>query len=156
MNAYKGGPYQQAFSGLTNLNNDWYDGKEYQKYGFEYKTGNEGFITWYVGNSQTWTMQAQSLGANGNVGQRTIPEEPMSIITNLGMSPTFAAIQEDALQKMYPVTMRIDFIRIYQDEDGDMELTCDPKNYPTTDYIKKHPNAYQNPNHTNWYVWPVE
>ena len=36
MNAYTGGNFQQAFSAITQLNNDWYDGKAYQKYGFEY------------------------------------------------------------------------------------------------------------------------
>lgn len=150
MNAYKGGPYQQAFSGLTNLNNDWYDGKAYQRYAFEYQTGENGFITWYVGKSQTWTLQAQSLGPNGNIGQRTIPEEPMAIIANLGMSSSFAAINYKELEKMFPAIMRIDYIRIYQDEDGDGELTCDPKGYPTTEYIRKHPSAYNNPNFTDW------
>lgn len=150
MNAYKGGPYQQAFSGLTNLNNNWYNGKAYQKYAFEYQTGLDGFITWYVGNSQTWTMEAASLGPNGNIGQRTISEEPMTIIMNLGMSSSFATINTEALKKLYPAIMRIDYIRIYQEEDGDGELSCDPEGYPTTDYIKKHPGPYNNPNFTDW------
>lgn len=152
MNSYKGGPYQQAFSGLTNLNNDWYNGKQYQTYGFEYKTGKEGFISWNVGKEQTWTMQAQSLGPNGNIGQRTIPEEPMTIIANLGMSNSFAAVEHEKLKALYPAIMRIDYIRIYQDEDDLGEMTCDPVGYPTTEYIKRHPGAYNNPNFTDWYV----
>lgn len=153
MNAYKGGPFQQAFSGLSNLNNDWYDGKAYQKYAFEYTTGDEGFITWYVGDAPTWSLYAQSVGPNGNIGQRKIPEEPMSIIANLGMSNSFAAINLEELAKMFPATMRIDYIRIYQDpEDGNQQLTCDPQGYPTTRYIKQHPEPYSNPNLTDWYV----
>lgn len=29
-------------------------------------------------------------------------------------------------------------------------MTCDPKGFPTTDYIKKHFNAYSNANLTSW------
>jgi beta-glucan synthesis-associated protein KRE6 len=153
MNAYKGGPFQEAFSGLTNLNNDWYDGNQYQKYAFEYKTGNDGFVTWYVGDSATWTLQADSLGPNGNIGRRTIPEEPMAVIANLGMSTSFASIKFDELNKLLPATMRIDYIRIYQDESDDSQvISCDPDGYPTTAYIRNHPEPYANPNLTNWYA----
>lgn len=151
MNSYQGGPFQQAISGLTNLNNDWYDGKAYQKFAFEYATGDDGYITWHVGDAETWTMDARAIGPNGNVGQRIIPEEPMSIIANFGMSNSFAAINLTGIASTLPATMRIDYIRIYQDE-GNEIVTCDPPGYPTTDYIKKHPEPYANPNMTSWYV----
>jgi len=151
MNSYKGGPFQQAISGLTNLNNDWYNGKEYQKYAFEYKTGDDGFISWYVGDDNTWTMKQEATRANGNIGKRTIPEEPMAIIANLGMSNSFAAINLAELKDDLPATMRIDYIRIYQDE-GNEIMTCDPDGYPTTDYISTHPEPYANYNLTDWYV----
>jgi beta-glucanase (GH16 family) len=157
MNAYRGGVYQQAVSGLTLLNNDWYDGKQYQKYSFEYKTGNDGYITWYVGDDETWTMDPRAVGPNGNIGQRTIPEEPMSVIVNFGMSNSFAFINIDRITRLLPATMRIDYIRIYQDE-GDEIVTCDPPGYPTTEYIRNHPEPYANPNLTHWdqakYDWP--
>ena len=153
MNAYKGGPFQQAISGLTNLNNDWYNGKQYQTYSFEYKTGDEGFITWYVGEDKTWTMNALATRANGNIGTRTIPEEPMSIIANFGMSNSFAAINiEDIEANDLPAIMRIDYIRIYQPEDAQM-MTCDPEGYETTEYIRTHPEPYANPNLTDWYIF---
>jgi len=151
MNSYKGGPFQEAISGLTNLNTDWYDGKQYQKYAFEYKRGDDGFITWYVGDEKTWTMKAAATRPNGNVGRRTIPEEPLTIIANFGMSNSFAAIDLARIAAMLPATMRIDYIRIYQNE-GEEIVTCDPEGYETTGYIKKHPDAYENPNHTDWYV----
>ncbi|ORY18792.1 beta-glucan synthesis-associated protein-domain-containing protein [Clohesyomyces aquaticus] len=157
MNSYQGGPFQQAISGLTNLNNDWYDGKSYQKFAFEYATGNDGYITWHVGDAETWTMDARAVGPNGNVGQRTIPEEPMSVIANFGMSNSFAAINLTGIAATLPATMRIDYIRIYQDE-GKEIVTCDPPGYPTTEYIKKHAEPYNNPNMTSWshskYGWP--
>ena len=156
MNAYKGGPFQEAISGLTNLNVDWYGGKQYQTYAFEYATGSDGYITWYVGADKTWTMKAPGTRPNGNIGTRTIPEEPMAIIANSGMSNSFAAIdvaEIEAELKKGPVIMSLDFIRIYQDEDqGDDDdfMTCDPPGYPTTEYIRKHPEPYANPNLTDW------
>lgn len=157
MNAYKGGPFQEAISGLTNLNNDWYDGNSYQTYAFEYKPGktDDAYITWYVGADKTWSMKAPGTRPNGNIGQRIIPEEPMTIIANSGMSNSFAAIDVPTIEKNLPSLMAIDFIRIYQDEDQENDddfMTCDPPGYPTTEYIRKHPNAYMNPNLTDWQV----
>ena len=141
--------YQQAVSGVTNLNNNWYDGKEYQSYAFEYEPGPNGYVTWYVGKDKTWTLDARAIGPNGNVGQRTIPEEPMTIIANFGMSNSFANINWTGIPQTIPAVMRFDYIRIYQDE-GSESVTCDPPNFPTTQYIARHPEAYNNPNLTLW------
>jgi beta-glucanase (GH16 family) len=147
-NSYQGGVYQQALSGVTLLNNDWYDGKAYQKYGFEYATGDDGYIVWNVGEDKTWKVVPEAVRPNGNVGQRIIPEEPLSIVVNFGMSNGFAALNLTGLDPLMPATMRLDYIRIYQDEDG--EMTCDPKGYPTTEYIANYPEPYSNPNLTHW------
>jgi beta-glucanase (GH16 family) len=147
-NSYQGGVYQQALSGVTLLNNDWYDGKAYQKYGFEYATGDDGYIVWNVGEEKTWKVVPEAVRPNGNVGQRVIPEEPMSIVVNFGMSNGFASLNLTGLNPLMPATMRLDYIRIYQDEDG--EMTCDPKGYPTTEYIANYPGPYSNPNLTHW------
>ncbi|KAK6002385.1 hypothetical protein QM012_002023 [Aureobasidium pullulans] len=156
MNSYQGGVYQQALSTVTLLNNDWYDGKAYQVYAFEYEPGSDGYVAWYVGSEPTWKMTADAVGPNGNVGQRVMPEEPMALIANYGLSASFAQLNWTGLAELMPGKMRFDYIRIYQDEDG--EMTCDPVGYPTTDYINKHANAYQNPNITSWedagYSWP--
>lgn len=148
LNNYAGGPFQQAISGLTLLNNDWYDDKAYQIYGFEYQPGADGYVTWNVGDEKTWKVTGASIGPNGNVGQRVLPEEPMAIIVNFGMSDSFQAINYTGLAPLLPATMRVDYVRVYQDEDG--ELTCDPQGYPTTDYIRRHPEPYANPNFTHW------
>lgn len=156
MNGYQGGVYQQALSTVTNLNNNWYDGKEYQTYGFEYAPGADGYVVWNVGETKTWKVVGDSVGPNGNIGQRVMPEEPMSIIANFGMSAGFANLNLTGLAPLMPATMRFDYIRIYQDSSG--EVTCDPIGYPTTQYIKNHQSAYFNPNLTLWYVfllkWP--
>lgn len=149
---YRGGPFQQAVSGVTNLHTDWYDGKQYQTYAFEYTPGETGNVVWYVGDQKTWKMDARAIGPNGNVGQRIIPEEPMSIIINFGMSGSFAQLDLPGLDSTLPATMRVDYLRVYQDEDH-KSVTCDPPGYETTGYIKAHPESYNNPNKTLWCVF---
>lgn len=158
MNSYKGGPFQEAVSGLTWLNNDWYNGNEYQTYGFEYTPGSSGDISWFVGDDYVWKLDHRALRPNGNIGQRVIPMEPMTVIMNFGMSPSFAEIFLANLQALMPATMRFDYLRIYQ-EAGQESITCDPPGYPTTEFIAKHPEPYANPNLTSWsqttYQWPT-
>lgn len=149
MNGYRGGPYQEALSGITWLNNDWYDGKAYQSYGFEYTPGDAGDITWFVGDQYTWKMDHRAVRPNGNIGQRTIPQEPMAIVMNFGMGTSFAQVFLANLAELMPATMRFDYVRIYQDP-ANILVTCDPPGYPTTTYIKNHPKAYENANITLW------
>lgn len=151
LNSYQGGVFQQALSGLTNLNNDWYDGKSYQTYNFQYTPGDQGKIVWSVGDIPSWSLDARAIGPNGNVGQRVIPTEPMALILNFGMSNGFAPVDLPELGPLFPATMRFDYVRIYQDPDS-VSVTCDPPGYETTSYIRNHIEAYTNPNITLWYV----
>ena len=147
MNSYCGGPFQQAISGTTLLNNAWYDGNEYQKYAYEYTpgTGGDAEIGWFVGEDIAYIMNGNAVGPNGNVQSRVISEEPMSIILNLGFSTSWTQI--DYAQLVFPTMMRIDYVRWYQPA-GSSSVTCDPPGYETTEYIAKHPKAYNNPNLT--------
>ena len=149
LNAYQGGPFQQALSGLTNLNNKWYDGKAYSSYSFYYVPGAKGTITWTVADEPVWKLDARAIGPNGNVGQRVIPMEPMALVANFGMSTGFSQINLTGIATTLPATMRIDYVRIYQKE-GSVSVTCDPPGYETTEYIKDHMDAYTNPNKTLW------
>lgn len=137
MNGYRGGVFQQALSGVTWLNNEWYDGNAYQIYGFEYAPGPKGEIVWFVGDDYVWKVDPRSTRPNGNIGQRIIPEEPLTLILNFGMSNSFAQVMLPNLDKLMPATMRFDYVRIYQDPDS-QSVTCDPPGYPTTEYIRKH------------------
>jgi len=156
MNDYRGSIYQQALSGVTFLNNTWYDGMAYQKYGFDYVPGATGQIVWNVGDDATWKLDGRAMGPNGNVGQRVIPVEPLAMVVNFGMSNSFAELNLTGLAALMPATMRIDYIRIYQDENG--FVGCDPPDYPTTPYIAQHPTAYLDRDKTLWaqtgYQWP--
>jgi beta-glucanase (GH16 family) len=147
MNGYCGGPYQQAVSATTLLNDDWYDGNAYQKYAFEYIPGTPGTgkIAWFVGEDQSFLMDGRAIGANGNAAPRLVSEEPMSMVLNLGFSGSWGAINLAGLK--FPTTMHIDYVRIYQ-KPGEENITCDPPGYPTTEYIANHGEAYNNPNLT--------
>lgn len=65
--------------------------------GFEYwsdpNNRNDGFITWQADGQKTYQIWAPAVAADQGtdgtgVGQRLIPEEPMSIVLNLGISRT--------------------------------------------------------------------
>ena len=157
MNSYCGGPYQQAISGTTLLNNNWYNGTQYQKYGFEYTPGigPNSHITWFVGNDISYMINGDALGPNGNVDYRVISEEPMAIVLNLGFSASWTGINFGEL--VFPTTMYVDYVRWYQPSDS-VTVTCDPPGYETTEYIRTHPSAFNNINLTSWdetgYGWP--
>ena len=149
LNTYQGGPYQQAMSGLSNLNNDWYNGKDYAEYSFYYKPGATGEIIWTVSGVPSWKLDYRAIGPNGNIGQRVIPQEPMSLVMNFGMSTGFSAINLTGIATTLPATMRFDYVRIYQPSDS-VSVTCEPDDYPTQSYINEHMQAYTNPNLTQW------
>lgn len=159
MNTWNGGPLQQAVSMATSLNTTWYElspTPNFQTFGFEYLNDDtEGYIRWFIGNRPVFTIYAPALGPNGNVGQRLISKEPMSIILNLGISTAWVYIDWPSLT--WPSTMRIDYVRIFQPPHA-INIGCDPPGFPTYDYIQNHLDIYSNPNLTTWddtdYAWP--
>ncbi|KAF8636013.1 hypothetical protein AX15_000173 [Amanita polypyramis BW_CC] len=154
INTYKGGPYQQAASAVTYVNSQNYNNNGYTKYGFEWwsdqKNRQDGYITWFSDGQPTWTVTSASIGPDNitQVQQRLIPEEPVYIILNLGISPSFQ--KADYANLVFPSKMYVDYIRIYQRKGVKNGLTCDPPTRPTTDYIQSHLPAYSNPNFTTW------
>ena len=71
----------------------------------------------------------------------------MYIIANLGMSTNFGPVDLDHLT--FPTTMKIDYIRVYQDPNS-INYGCDPDDFPTESYINTYIEAYTNPNLTTW------
>lgn len=149
VNTWVGGPYQQAVSTTSMLNNNWYDGQQYQKYAYEYRPGgaSSSYLAWFIGDGEMMQFDARAIGPNGNVGQRLISEEPMAMVLNLGFSHNWVDIDFAVLK--FPAVMQIDYVRWYQPADAQM-VTCDPPGYETTDYIREHPEPYNNVNLTHW------
>ncbi|KAJ7134394.1 glycoside hydrolase family 16 protein [Mycena epipterygia] len=153
-NTYKGSNQQQAVSALTYIPSTVYSGEEYGVYGFEYwsdpNNRDDGYITWISNGTESWSVTAAAIGPDSTVeiSQRLIPEEPMYLILNLGMSPSFQA--QDFMHMTFPNKMYVDYIRVYQREGVSEGQTCDPSKYPTAEYINNHLTAYSNPNLTVW------
>lgn len=170
-NDYKGSAVQQAVSALTKVPDNMYQGsgQQFTKFGFEYwanpSNPSEGFITWMSNGQPTQRLSAAAMAADqgptgSQVSQRLIPEEPMSIIMNLGVSANWQNI--DLTTMTFPTVMLVDYVRVYQ-RTSNQNIGCSPPDYPTADYIKAHMAAYTNANLTQWrsgvqggagYSWP--
>lgn len=151
MNPFMGTPYQEAISAVIDSNENWYKDGSFIKFGMEYrndmKNNMENYINFYVNDQITFQITEGALHPDGNINWRTISKEPLSLIMNLGLSKSWSKVDLSTIK--FPVYMDVDYIRIYQPKDK-ISLTCDPKKYPTTDYINNHINAYKNANLTSW------
>ncbi|KAF5393324.1 hypothetical protein D9757_000583 [Collybiopsis confluens] len=183
LNSFMGNVLQQATSVVTATNPSCYEyeGGCFQTYGFEVltllfvRTGfDDGYVTWISSGKISWGLNAAGLGADDTVqiSARPVPQEPMYLLANLGMSTNFGPVDLDHL--IFPTHLTIDYIRVYQPEDA-MNIGCDPSDFPTEDYINKvghfhrllldgllldgclpslqHLEAYTNPNLTTRQDW---
>ncbi|EIW54979.1 glycoside hydrolase family 16 protein [Trametes versicolor FP-101664 SS1] len=131
-NPYKGSAFQQASSGVTETNQQAYEhtGNVFSVYGFQYKPGFEGaYISWIADGKLAWTLTQEGFAADPvvEIGPRPVPQEPMYLIANLGMSRNFGFVDLDHL--IFPATMR---------------------DFPTAAYINEYIEVYTNPNLTTW------
>ncbi|KAG7451540.1 glycoside hydrolase family 16 protein [Guyanagaster necrorhizus] len=154
LNSYIGGSYQQATSVVSETAQECYQLLTgcFSTYGFEYKPGydsDDAYITWVNNGSVAWTINAAGVGADSDteISARRVPGEPMYILANLGMSTNFGTVDLEHLT--FPAIMLIDWIRVYQDPDN-INIGCDPEDFPTADYIATYSGAYTNPNYTTW------
>lgn len=153
LNSYIGGDLQQASSVVTTTNQDCYELSKspcYSTYGFEYKPGfDNAYISWISSGTPAWTLNVAGMGADPitEIAARPVPQEPMYLIINLGMSENFAVVDFEHLT--FPNHLRVDYIRVYQDPQN-INIGCDPEDFPTADYINTYLEAYTNPNLTNW------
>ncbi|GAC72977.1 hypothetical protein PANT_8c00007 [Moesziomyces antarcticus T-34] len=152
LNLYNGQNDQQALSGISlasqravQLGGD----KTFSTYGFEYEPGPTGYIDWISDSKRAWKVHAAALEADpvSQISDRPIPEEPMYIIFNLGISENFGT--PDWRRLRFPAVMQVDWVRVYQDPEAE-NVGCDPKDFPTADYIERHKAAYYNANYTVW------
>ncbi|THH13791.1 hypothetical protein EW146_g6466 [Bondarzewia mesenterica] len=152
-NSYIGGSTQQATSVVTNTDQLCYENSAtpcFSVYGFEYKGGfDNAYITWVSDNKTAWTLNVAGMAADSlvEISGRPVPQEPMYIIANLGMSENFGTV--DLTHLVFPATMYIDYIRVYQPKNA-RNIGCDPTDFPTEAYINQYMEAYTNPNLTTW------
>ncbi|KAJ3516407.1 hypothetical protein NLJ89_g1151 [Agrocybe chaxingu] len=112
-----------------------YPGTCFALYGFEYKPGfDDAYVTW-INEVTAWTIRASAFVDDPlvEISSRPIPQEPMYIIANLGISEDFSVIDAENLQ--IPGIMLVDYIRVYQRQ-GEINVGCDPKDFPTAKYIE--------------------
>ncbi|KAK0188685.1 glycoside hydrolase family 16 protein [Armillaria mellea] len=154
LNSYTGGSEQQATSVVSTTNSSCYQLSSgcFTTYGFEYKPGYESdnaYITWINNGKVAWTINAAGVGADTatEISARPVPQEPLYIMANLGMSTNFGDVDLDHLT--FPAVMSIDWIRVYQDPNN-INIGCDPDDFPTAAYIETYSEAYNNPNLTTW------
>ncbi|KAI6047520.1 glycoside hydrolase family 16 protein [Pisolithus marmoratus] len=151
-NTYTGSVLQQATSVVTTTDQNCYEGTGgcFSIYGFEYVPGfDNAYITWISNNQVSWTLNVAGMGADPavQISSRPVPQEPMYVILDLGMSTNFGPVDLGNLP--FPAHMRVDYIRVYQPKNN-RNIGCDPKDFPTTKYINTYLEAYTNPNLTTW------
>ncbi|EPQ60516.1 beta-glucan synthesis-associated [Gloeophyllum trabeum ATCC 11539] len=152
LNSYTGGVYQQASSGVTKTEQDCYELGTgcFSVYGFEYKPGfDNSYIAWIAADKLAWQLNGAGMAADSRVeiSARPVPQEPLYIIANLGMSTNFGDVDLDHLT--FPTTMSIDYIRVYQPKNA-INIGCDPEDFPTQAYINQYLRAYTDANLTTW------
>lgn len=151
-NVYTGELTQQSTSGVTPTpqNAVEYGGNSsFAEFGLEYEPGNDGYIEWVSGGAPSWRVNSAAMDPDpvSEISRRPFPMEPMYILFNLGISQNFGTPVWNKLH--WPNTMSIDWVRVYQKAD-EINVGCDPDDFPTADYITKHSEAYNNPNLTLW------
>ncbi|KAJ7905031.1 glycoside hydrolase family 16 protein [Mycena leptocephala] len=159
LNTYTGGAYQQATSVVTKTNQRCYELLDncYSLYGMEYKPVDpnlhqgfdDSYISWISDNKLAWTVHAAGLAADPKteIDRRPVPQEPMYILANLGMSTNFGTVDVEHLT--FPTTLSLDYVRVYQYADS-INIGCDPPDFPTQQYINTYIEAYTNPLLTTW------
>ncbi|KAK0461996.1 beta-glucan synthesis-associated [Desarmillaria tabescens] len=141
-NTYVGGLFQQATSVVSETNPDCYQLASgcFAIYGFE--TVSLICFEGYASDNAVTRLDNNAAGMRADaateISARPVPQEPMYIMANLGMSTNFGDVDLDHLT-----------IPCSHDPDN-INIGCDPEDFPTAEYIATYSEAYQNPNLTTW------
>ncbi|RLN67016.1 hypothetical protein BBJ28_00006792 [Nothophytophthora sp. Chile5] len=137
-------------------------------YQMEWVTGKKGYVRWMLDGSPIFEVTADAFSvvpqnANSSNPQKVMLEEPMSLIFNVALSSSWGATppnagsecrgdgtdaSANAICDSFPMYMKIDYIRLYQDQGSDlaadnyMQIGCDPKSHPTKEWIEGHIDEY--------------
>ncbi|EEY67941.1 beta-glucan synthesis-associated protein KRE6 [Phytophthora infestans T30-4] len=137
----------------------------YVKYQVEWVMGSQGYIRWMVEDIVIFEIPAESVenvpqdAAKSNP-KKLMLEEPMYVIFNVALSTSWGTTppnpgspcrgdgsnaQHNAICDGFPMFMKIDYIRIYQDlsSNSTMAIGCDPSTHPTKQWIEDHIDEYE-------------
>ena len=128
----------------------------YWTYRMEWKLGADGKVAWYYDGAFVWSMDAASFGEyqvcaakpeGGQACERTppreMPNEPMSLVINTAIG-TWNGGMSALDGKHWPASFWIDYVRVWQPK-GELNIGCNPPDYPTKTYIEAHQEWYGEP-----------
>ncbi|KAG3069351.1 hypothetical protein PC121_g9856 [Phytophthora cactorum] len=134
-------------------------------YQLEWVMGDEGYIRWMLGGEPIFEITADVLTNPPQDAAQMNPkkimlEEPMYVIFNVALSSTWGSTPPNAgnggcygdgsdattnaICDSFPMYLKIDYIRVYQDKSGDssMAVGCDPSTHPTKQWIEDNIDSY--------------
>ncbi|POM68836.1 Beta-glucan synthesis-associated protein [Phytophthora palmivora] len=134
-------------------------------YSVEWVIGDSGYVRWEVEGQVIFEIPAEALTnppqdiAHMNP-KKIMVEEPMYIIFNVALSSSWGSsppnagsgdcygdgsdATSNAICDSFPMYMKIDYIRLYQDtsKSTDMTIGCDPSSHPTKQWIEDNIDDY--------------
>lgn len=104
-------------------------------------------VVWYLDNEPLFEAGQEALSPKRSpsnpdfyVGQRDVPTEPMSMLLNVAISDH--GVMNWNRHMKFPITMEVDYVRIYQNPKKGHSITCDPSSHPTKKYIEANPSVF--------------
>ncbi|OWZ21589.1 Beta-glucan synthesis-associated protein [Phytophthora megakarya] len=148
---------------------------DYLIYQVEWVTGKNGYVRWMLEGDPLFEVPSASIldvpqNSNKTNPQKVMLEEPMYLIANVALSSSWGASPPNpgkecrgngtdaTVNKIcdsFPMYMKIDYIRLYQDLADDLEadnymyVGCNPKTHPTKEWIDGHIDEYED-NDNKW------
>lgn len=141
---------------------------DYVTYQLEWVTGVNGYARWMLDGHPLFEVTSEAFekvpqNSKPDNPQKVMPEEPMYIILNVALSKTWGTTPpnpgkacrgeenddvDNAVCDSFPLFMKIDYIRLYQDRGTDLDadnymaVGCDPASHPTKEWIDGHIDEY--------------
>ncbi|KAJ8561939.1 hypothetical protein ON010_g7740 [Phytophthora cinnamomi] len=138
-------------------------------YQVEWVTGENGYVRWMLHGEPLFEVTTEAIvnvpqNKNKTNPQKIMIEEPLYIIFNVALSSSWSAThpnpgkecrgdgKDEVTNKIcdaFPMYMKIDYIRLYQDladdleADNYMQVGCDPASHPTKEWIEGHIDEYE-------------
>ncbi|CEG42791.1 beta-glucan synthesis-associated [Plasmopara halstedii] len=141
---------------------------DFVTYQLEWVTGKNGYVRWMLDGHPLFEVTTEAFSKvpqndKKNNPEKVMLEEPMYLILNVALSKTWGTTPPNpgkecrgdgtdkvanAICDSFPMYMKIDYIRLYQDrgddldEDNYMAVGCDPISHPTKKWIDAHIDEY--------------